>query len=81
MPPPNPPLPRKWFNTEAPDNLVEAFENMCRENEWTKGEVLEVLLEFAVSEGPRLAFPVHRLRVRKKRCAVWQPEKPSRSDQ
>lgn len=73
MPPKNPPLPRQWVNTEASDELLAHFDSMCHRNEWTRGEVLEVLLELAIEEGPRLAFPVHKLRLRKKRCNKWQP--------
>lgn len=43
--------------------LIEAFEEMCRMNEWTKREVLEYLMEYALRERNKLAYPLHRWRV------------------
>jgi hypothetical protein len=43
--------------------LLETFEEMCRIKEWTKHEVLEYLMEYAIREGNKLAYPLHRWRV------------------
>lgn len=66
-------LPRNTVVVEASDELLGAFEEMCRVNMWTKGEVLEHLLEYAVKAGVDLTYPIHRLRLRKHRGQKWHP--------
>lgn len=63
---------------KLPKELLKAFKDMCRENEWTEDEVLEHLLQWAIAQDYKLAFPIHKFRIRKEKGIVWQ--NPRQSD-
>ena len=68
------------LETRAPPELVAAFREMCRENEWTTEEVLEHLLEYAVEQDYHLALDIHKLRRRKYRNEKWEHPHPDGLD-
>lgn len=51
--------------------LLAAFEEMCRENEWKQADVISYLLESAVLQNQNMALPFFRwLQTRRKKR--WQ---------
>ena len=61
------------YPASAPEELVHEFEELCRRMQWTRDEILELLLEYAVREGSSLALQVHKNRLRRARGKKWQP--------
>lgn len=60
------------YTVATSDQLIQAFETMCARNQWTKAEVLELMMTKAVRENDDLALDIHRLRIRKARGKLWE---------
>lgn len=51
--------------------VVTEFLQMCLVYEWEPSEVLQVLMCRGIEEGPGLALPIHRLRIRNQSGIPW----------
>jgi len=60
------------YTVATSDQLIEAFQALCTRNQWTKAEVLELMMSRAVREADNLALDIHRLRLKKARGKLWE---------
>jgi hypothetical protein len=64
---------KKPFALKAVQNeVIVEFVKMCLEYGWEPSEVIQVLMCRAIEEGPALALPIHRLRIREKAGIPWE---------
>lgn len=57
--------------TQVPDEVLEAFENFCKENGWTAAEILTLQMLSAIKEGPDLVVEVIRQRQLRQKHLRW----------
>ena len=69
---PKPQEAKAQYTVVTSDQLIQAFETLCARNQWTKAEVLELMMTKAVRDAEDLALDIHRQRIRKARGKLWE---------